>query len=91
MRHQIRIENYVIEGRIHKVVQGSTNVGPMMLDIPMEEEAWKGNINVLVVPMIGFDVILGLDWADNYLTTHFGKRIDQVLLENFDEFFRMFT
>ena len=56
----------------------------MMLDIPMEEEAWKGNINVLVVPMIGFDVILGLDWADNYLTTHFGKRIDQVLLENFD-------
>ena len=65
-------------------VQGSTNVGFLALDIPMEAEAWKGKVNFLVVPMTGFDVILGLDWADKYLIAHFGRRIDKVLLDNLD-------
>ena len=65
-------------------VQGSTNIGSLALDIPMEAEAWKGKVNFLVVPMTGFDVILGLDWADKYLIAHFGRRIDKVLLDNLD-------
>ena len=65
-------------------VQGSTNVEFLALDIPMEAEAWKGEVNFLVVPMTRFDVILGLDWADKYLIAHFGRRIDKVLLDNLD-------
>ena len=42
-------------------VQGSTNIGSLALDIPMEAEAWKGKVNFLVVPMIRFNVVLGLD------------------------------
>ena len=65
-------------------VQGSIDVGLIALDIIMEAEAWKGKVNFLVVPMTGFDVILGLDWADKYLIAHFGRRIDKVLLDNLD-------
>ena len=42
-------------------VQGSTNIGSLALDIPMEAEAWKRKVNFLVVPMIRFNVVLGLD------------------------------
>ena len=65
-------------------VKASTNVGLLALEIPMEAEAWKGKVKFLVVPMTGFDVILGLDWVDKYLIVHFGRRIDKVLLDNLD-------
>ena len=42
-------------------VQGSIDVGLIALDIIMEAEAWKRKVNFLVVPMIRFNVVLGLD------------------------------
>ena len=80
--HQFGLKLQCIKDVAVKFVQASSTTAQIAMGVTVQASTWKGTVNFLVVPMDGFQVILGLEWADTYLICQFEKGLDKFLLDN---------